>query len=147
MLCKNAKCTREISDDYAFCPWCGKKQSVPERTPRSRGNGQGSVYKLPNGKYKAVVTLYYYVDENGKTKRKTRSKFFDKKKDAVAALPTLATAAVPNRETVRDMYEIYTRTNAYDKLSDSQVRKLTTAWKRLEPLHHVRMEQLSIALM
>jgi integrase len=27
------------------------------------------------------------------------------------------------------------------------VRKLTTAWKRLEPLHHVRMEQLTIDLM
>lgn len=147
MLCRNAKCTREISDDYAFCPWCGKKQALPQRTPRSRGNGQGSVYKLPNGKYRATVTLAYYIGADGKVKRQTRSRTFDKKKDAVAILPTLATESVPNRETVRDMYEVYTRTNAYDKLSDSQVRKLTTAWKRLEPLHHVRMEQLTIDLM
>lgn len=44
---------------------------------------------MPNGKYKAVVTIGYYLDENGKRKRKTRTRVCEKKKDAVAAIQDL----------------------------------------------------------
>ncbi len=42
------KCRKEIPDGAAYCQHCGVKQSV-NRLPKSRGNGQGSAYKLPNG--------------------------------------------------------------------------------------------------
>lgn len=41
--------------------------------PKKRGNGQGSVYKLPSGKYKAVVITGYYLDDQGRTRKHTRS--------------------------------------------------------------------------
>lgn len=33
---------------------------------RRRGNGTGSVYKLPSGKWRGAVTLGQWIDENGK---------------------------------------------------------------------------------
>lgn len=86
MSCK--KCEKPVPDGALFCPWCGRKL-IREQAIKQRGNGQGTVYQLESGKYKAVVTLGYYLDENGKRKRKTRSRVCVKKKDAVAAIQEL----------------------------------------------------------
>lgn len=53
---------------------------------KSRGNGQGSVYKLPSGKWRAAITLYYA--EDGRRVYKTKSGFV-KKKDALDYLEVL----------------------------------------------------------
>ena len=95
MIC--VKCGQEVPD-MPFCGACGWKQEKAPPVKHKRGNGQGSVYKLPNGKYKAVVILGYYSDppsENAekpvkpKKHKRTRSAVFGKKKDAIAALPGL----------------------------------------------------------
>lgn len=86
MIC--VKCGREVPD-MPFCGICGWRQEKAPPVKHKRGNGQGSVYKLPSGKYKAVVTTGYYVDDQGRTRRHTRSQVFATKKDAVAALPGL----------------------------------------------------------
>lgn len=85
MICK--LCRKEIPDGSIYCMFCGKKQNYAPKKHKNRGNGQGTVYQLPNGKWRATVTLGY--DEN--KKRKTISRNFDKKTDAVNALPTLKT--------------------------------------------------------
>lgn len=65
------------------------KKLIREQSRRSRGNGQGSVYQLPNGKWRAVITRYY-LDNDGKKHRTTKSKSsFDKKKDALTYLAVL----------------------------------------------------------
>ena len=79
------KCGRELPDGALWCCWCGKKQKTEKRR-RVRGNGQGTVYKRSNGKYRAEVVLGYYTDAQGRKRRKTRSKDFALKKDAVAAI-------------------------------------------------------------
>lgn len=86
MIC--VKCGAQVPD-MPFCGACGwnQKKSVPRRT--KRGNGQGSVYQLENGRYKAVVVLGYWTDDAGKKHKKIRTATFDRKKDAVAALPSL----------------------------------------------------------
>ncbi len=86
MIC--VKCGAQVPD-LPFCGACGWKQEKAPPVKHKRGNGQGSVYKLPSGKYKAVVTSGYYVDDQGRTRRHTRSQVFTTKKDAVAALPGL----------------------------------------------------------
>ena len=86
MNCK--RCEKELDPAWRFCPWCGR-QAVIDHTPKKRGNGQGTVYKMPNGKYMAKVILSSWINEDGKRRKKTRSKVFDLKKDAIAALPEL----------------------------------------------------------
>lgn len=84
MQCKNRKCGAELPDGAKYCHMCGRKQSASSRKSKSRGNGTGTVYQLPNGKYIARVTLGY-IDG----KRKTASKTFVKKSDAILALSSL----------------------------------------------------------
>lgn len=42
---KCKKCKKELSDDWVYCPWCGKKQSYSPRKTVKRENHTGSVYK------------------------------------------------------------------------------------------------------
>ena len=76
MNCK--KCGAVLPDGAIFCPMCGRKQTR-ERSPKKRGNGQGTILELPNGKYQTVVTLGYYTDEDGKRHRRTRRQTFARK--------------------------------------------------------------------
>lgn len=143
MLCK--KCRKDIPDDSVFCMFCGTRLvSAAGRAPKKRGNGQGSVYKLPNGKYRAVVTVGYYI-ENGITKRRTVSRGFVKKSDAIAALPTLKqTHEKPADITLHELYDIYTSSKDYDELSDSQRGKMSYAWRRLAPLEFRGITTLTV---
>jgi len=141
--CINRRCGKEIADEYIFCPFCGTKLLSGGRNVKKRGNGQGTVYKLPNGKYKAEVTLCYYP-EDGKVKRKRRTKVFSKKKDAIAFLPMLKTYERKKKITLFELKQLYDKTKAYDKLSKSQKDKLGYAWKRLEPLHTYNIVTLTI---
>ena len=63
MKCR--KCKAEISDDFLFCPICGTKQTAQQKT-KSRGNGTGSVYQLPNKSWIAVRVLGYKIGADGK---------------------------------------------------------------------------------
>ena len=132
MDCK--KCKTSLPPNANFCPMCGKRIVTSNQAVKSRGNGQGTVYKLPNGKYKAEVTVCYYV-ENGSVKRKRHTKVFDKKKDAIAFLPQLKSYAPEKKITLFELNQIYESSRAYDRLSKSQRDKLGYAWKRLSPLH------------
>lgn len=82
------KCKNEIPEGSVFCMFCGAKQTEdkPTRKPKSRGNGTGSVYRMSNGKYRAVVTIGY--DQNQKRKCRTKSGFRTKK-EALEYLPLL----------------------------------------------------------
>lgn len=52
---KCRKCRAELPAGAKFCPACGAKQDTT-RKPKSRGNGTGSVYKLPNGTWMSQGT-------------------------------------------------------------------------------------------
>ena len=106
MLCLNAKCRQEVSDDFVFCPWCGKKLHPPEKKTKSRGNGLGTVYKLPNGKWCAEKTLGWLVDPlpedapPGTVPHKRRvsvKRSYSTRKEAMAALPYLTASDVHPR--------------------------------------------------
>lgn len=143
MLCK--KCRKDIPDESVFCLYCGTRQkSAASHAPKKRGNGQGSVYKLPNGKYRAVVTVGYYT-ENGVTKRRTTSREFVKKSDAIAALPTLKQSyAKPLDLNLHELYEAYTSGRDFDALSKSQRDKMSYAWRRLSPLEFRGVTTLTV---
>lgn len=92
----------------AYCGVCGWKQEKAPPVRHKRGNGQGSVYKVPSGAYKAVVTLGYATDAQGRVRRRTRSQTFATKRDAIAALPGLRDAAArPKSCTLAEVYDAW----------------------------------------
>lgn len=130
MIC--IKCNQFIPELSKYCNHCGAAQIEPQRPHKQRGNGQGSVYKR-NGKYAAEVTLGYYIDASGKRKRKVKRKCgFVKKKDAIAYLETLRTAAEP--KTSASFSELYSQyhTEAEQKLSHSKMQAYEIAWRKIE---------------
>lgn len=143
MLCR--KCGVEMPEQAVYCMICGKKLETTKKSVKQRGNGQGTVYKLPNGKYAAEVTLYYYIDQNGQRKRKRKTKQFEKKKDAVAALPELLKAeSIIRPVTLSELHEVFLKSKKYEELSKSQQDKLRYAWNRLKRLHQCNIANLTI---
>ncbi|WP_050697973.1 tyrosine-type recombinase/integrase [Anaeromassilibacillus senegalensis] len=144
MICKNKKCKQEIPNDALFCLYCGASQADKAHKPKSRGNGTGTVYQLPNGKYKAEVVIGYFL-KDGKLKKVRRTKTFTRKKDAVEALPQLRSAGKPEKDpSLYELHEIFTSSKKYDKLSKSQQDKLKYAWERLKPIHHRGIASLTV---
>ena len=137
------KCQKLIQEDFIYCPYCGKKQ-VKEKRARTRGNGQGTVYKVGN-KYRAVVTVGYYLDDKGKRKRKTKSERFDTKREAVQALSRLANEPVkkkPRKDiTFKALYDKWLPTH---KAGKSTIDCYKAAMKYFEPVWFTKMQYIDI---
>lgn len=141
MLCK--KCKKEIPEESKFCNYCGSKQ-VRERSTKTRGNGQGSVFKIPSGKYKAVVTVGYYISEDGKTRRKTHSQVFATKKEAMAAIPRLLSEPVKKQKKAITFKELYDKWFPTHRAGKSTMDNYKYAFKYFEDIWHYPMEDIDI---
>lgn len=130
------KCGVALPPAAIYCHMCGVRQEKPPHSPKKRGNGQGTVVKLKNGKYLAKVVIGYYTDEDGRRRCKTASKTFVRRTDAIQYLPILKQRhEKPADATLADLRALYIKSKEYISLSSSQQDKLGYAWKRLEPLH------------
>lgn len=140
MICR--KCKKDIPDDAVFCQHCGAKQGVSRR-PKTRGNAQGSVYKLPNGTFRAVVTLGYTVDPDGKKHRKIRAKEgFKTKKAALDYLPQLRIVREkPKTITLQQLYDRWLPTHRAGK---DTINCYKAAAKYFQPLWHVQLGEIDI---
>lgn len=136
------KCNKLIQDDFTFCPYCGKKQ-IHEQKVRRRGNGQGTVYKDGN-RYRAIVTVGYYLDDNGKLKRKTKSQRFDTKKEAVASLPRLQNEPVKKQKKDITFKALYDKWLPTHKAGKSTMDCYKAAIKYFEPVWFSRMQDIDI---
>lgn len=140
MIC--VKCGKE-APDAPFCALCGWKQSTAPTKRTKRGNGQGSVYKLPNGKYKAVVIKGYYIGDDDKRHKVTVSKVCERKKDAVAAIAELQKTTARKRETVtfKTLYDRWLPTHRAGK---STLDCYKAAFRYFRPLWGMKMEDIDI---
>lgn len=135
------KCGGEVPEGGRFCPWCGKDQELG-RSARKRGNGQGTVLSMPNGKYKAVVVTGYHTDPDGKLRRSTRTKTCERKKDAVAAIPMLY--AAPKKQkvvTFAELYELWLPTHRAGK---STMDCYKAAYKHFAPVHDMSVGEIGV---
>ena len=143
MICR--KCKKEIPDGSAYCNHCGISQTVKARTPRKRGNGQGTVFKVGD-KWIAVHVLGYWTGDDGKRHKKTVSKVFVKKSDAINALPGLKQSSTRLKDMkLHDLHELYLKSRDYDSLSKSQRDKLGYAWKRWSDLEFRGIADLTVS--
>jgi len=140
MIC--VKCNKE-APDAPYCALCGWKQSAKPVTRTKRGNGQGSVYKLPSGKYKAVVIKGYYFDEDGKQHKLTASRVCEKKKDAVAAIAELQQTTTRKRETIT-FKALYDRWLPTHRAGKGTLNCYKAAFKGFRPLWGLKMEDIDI---
>ena len=137
---KCKKCRREIPDGCVYCPLCGVKQSRSQNT-KSRGNGQGSVYQLPNKTWICVRTVGY-TTADGRLLRQKRSKSgFKTKKDALAYLPKLEAAPKPKVTTFAQLYDMWLPTHRAGKDTMNCYR---AAYKWYAPVHNVPLSELTV---
>lgn len=123
------KCKKEIPPESAFCMFCGAKQE--RRHHIRRANGTGSIEKRGD-KYLAKVRIY-------DPELRTLSKTFDKRKDALNAIPALRAElegknkAFRSAPTLDALYEGWVNSAAL-KLSKSKQTAYKIAYRRIEPI-------------
>ena len=138
MKCR--KCKSEIPESK-FCPNCGARQDI-SRTPKRRGNGQGTVFQRPNKGWIAMKIIGYEADKNGKLKRVTRSKSgFKTKKDALDYLPILGTEKKIKSQTFLDIYESWEPTHRAGK---STMDCYKAAKRYFKPIWYQHMKDITI---
>jgi len=139
MLCK--KCHKEIPDGAAFCNWCGCRQA---RSRKTRSNGEGTVFMMRNGKWKAEVTTFrdgikYYATKQG----------LSSKKEALAMLPALREKAMNAKERPTDatMQELYDEVTArwFTRISKDKASHYRTAWDSIKKIHNAKISGLRYA--
>lgn len=160
MTCINPKCNKDLPAGAAFCPWCGRKQ-VREKSRKSHGNGIGSVYKLPDGKWCAEKTVGWTVDPlppdapPGTVPKKRRvavKRRYPTRRDALAALPFLTAAdrrpkagtATQRKKTAITLRELYDQWFPTHGRSRSTMNCYAAGFRVFAPLWDVRMEDLDV---
>ena len=139
MICP--RCKNEIPDKSKYCNMCGRKL-VREQNRRTRGNGEGTVYQLPNGKWRAEVTLGWI---SGKRNVKTKSGF-KTKKEALAALETLRQSPIATNDKIKfhEIYDLWSGQH-YKNISKSTADGYRKAYQYAEPLHFYPFSHIKTA--
>ena len=136
------KCKKEIAEGSKFCNFCGTKQ-IYEKSSKKRGNGQGCVYKMPDGTWKLEVTLGY--DEiDGKMKRKRTTKTgFATKKEALAYIPQLQQTVTETDKSIKfkDLYKKWLDGHTA-KVSKHTIDCYKSAYKYFTPLYYVEVAKI-----
>lgn len=138
MICR--KCQKEIPEISTYCLYCGARQEILRSTTK-RTNGSGTIRKVGN-KYELRMTVF---DPD----RRTISRRYDKKSDAVAAAPALRAellgAALKTREsaTVRSLYDLWLSASA-PKLSQSKQTSYKIAWNRIKKYENAHIDALDL---
>ena len=131
---------KAIVPDAPFCCQCGRALHR-RQNPKRRGNGQGTVVRRGD-KWRAVVTLGYYMDDSGKVHRKTRSQSFGRKTDAVSALATLRTAKTAQPSiTLRELYDRWEPTH---NAGASTMTCYRSAFRYFEPLWFLDIRDIAL---
>lgn len=139
MKCR--KCHAEMPDGSRYCPSCGVRQDVAQN-PKNRGNGQGSVYQLPNKRWIAVRTIGYRLDDDGKYRRITRSKSgFKTKKEALAALPSISLETRTRPVTFLQIYDAWEPTH---RAGASTMNCYRAAKKYFRPVWDMNFSEITI---
>lgn len=138
------KCDAAIPDDSLYCNMCGAKQTTESsaRKPKSRGNGQGTVYKRGHS-YTAYLVRY----AGGHCFRATKGGF-KTKKEAYAYIPKLheqLLSPVPRSDleiSFADLYAKFIELHAR-RVSKSTLDCYKAAYKYYNKIYYLPFAQLT----
>ena len=153
IVCPKCKATIEFENAH-FCYICGTtltadtaQDKPPPRTQRSksRGNGQGSVYK--RGKtYTAIITVGHYIGEDGNTVWVRRTKGgFKTKKEAVNFLPELkAQVYGVDRRKDYSFHDVYNMWLDEHKMQVSKgcINSYKAAWRYYSDIYGLKINEI-----
>ena len=147
MLCR--KCNGIIPDGSNFCNLCGAKQIVEQKKKKSRrrGNGEGSVYQLKNGKWACSVVLGWVLDDKGVAKPVRRKKEgFKTKAEAAAFAPKLKEGVTVNTDVNLTFQALYLRfiEQHEQKVAKSTIDCYKAAFKHYKDIWHIRFLDLGV---
>lgn len=115
---------------------------------KSRGNGQGTAYRRGTS-WTAQVVVGWRVPDDPAQKpipiKRTKSGF-ESKREALKYCPILLAGGVEPRSEaprLREYWETYQR-GEYGNLSRSKQMAYKIAWKKLRPLHDVRVDAITV---
>lgn len=140
MSCK--KCAAPLPEGARFCPACGKEQNPARKTTR-RGNNQGSVFKLPNGKWRAQVCIGS-TWEDGKYKPQRKTKTFARRTDAINALPDLMRSTPEKQRAAITLAQLYDKWEPTHRAGKSTMDGYRAAFKHLSPLHRTPIADIDV---
>lgn len=127
--CINRRCNKELSDDFIFCPFCGKNQSQTAQKERKRANGTGSIYLRKDNKSKP------YAAASSLTGKQVYIGSFATRTEALRALQEYEYNPVTSYNiTLEQLHEEW-KTVAYKKLGKSVQQNYNSAWYKLKPLY------------
>ena len=137
-----SKCSAELASEWRVCPFCGRPADyTPQR--KKRGNGQGTILKTASGKYKTMVTVGYYLDEDGKRHRQMRTKVFEKRGDAVKGVKDLLDAKATDRKTV-NFKALYDKWLPSHRAGKDTLNCYKSAIKYFKPLYAIQISDIDI---
>ena len=138
------KCTAALPENALFCHICGKKQVTQKRVNTRRGNGTGSVYR--RGKtYEAAVVLGYKLEGGRAVPVRCTKGGFKTKKEALEYIPTLKQTNPRKTPTLHDLYQRYSNSRQFDKLSDSRKEKYAIVWRKIEKETFINIDFLTVS--
>ena len=141
MTCK--KCKQEIPSGSTFCMYCGWKQNKDRQNRKRRGNGQGSVYRLPSGKWRAVVTLGYEIKGVKMVPVQVSKSIFKTKKEALDYLPLLRSKPknIDRDITFKGLFEIWFPTHQRSRGTNDCYK---SAFKQFAAIHYLKFNEIGI---
>lgn len=160
MICINPKCGAELAEGSNFCHVCGRRQK-PKQRRRVRANGQGSVYQLPSGRWRAEKTLGYRLDpvpegapETVKPKKHRVAvavSTFRTKSEALTALPFITAARKRSnsdratgkgeRITLKELFDQWEPTH---QRGESTMNCYRAGFRLFAPLWFVHMAEIEV---
>lgn len=136
------KCRAELPKGAAFCPSCGKKQSVKRAKYHKREHGSGTISK--DERYKKPWIVHAPSSKYGGGRQYLGC--YATRKEAAAALDEFIRNGRPElyNATLADVYKLWTEKH-FTRVSDSAVRLYESMWKRFAGIADAPVRELRTA--
>jgi len=136
-------CKKEILDGSQYCNWCGRKQVRTAPIAHRRAQGSGTIRCLPGKRVKKWQALTPGVMIDGTTVRSSIGVYETRKEaeKALAMYGTAPTSAYANI-TLMELWDKYTDTTAYQRLTESAQRWNNSGYNRLKPIWSMKFKNI-----